>query len=93
MEDFSVGLLFSFIDFLLGGLAEGTEKKAFVTMRLILWSILCWFIVLVCIGVGFTALETWGIGFAIICWILALIFFAFWICLCYIIVKTHKGSK
>ena len=85
--------LFSLIDFFLVGLAEASGKKVFVTMRLILWSILCWFIILVCIGAGHTALETWGIGFAIICWLLALVFFALWICLCYIIVKTHKSKK
>lgn len=86
-----MGFLFSFIDFLLGGLAEGTGKKVFITIRIIFWSVLCWFIILVCVGAGRTALETRGIGFAIVCWLLGLIFLAFWICLCYIIVKTHKS--
>lgn len=89
-----MGFLISLVDFMLGGLVEATGKKVFIMIRLCFLSILSWFIILVCAVAGSTALELWGAGFigwmfAIIAWILALVFFTLWICLCYLCLKKY----
>lgn len=89
----------SFIsDFLDSFFSEGfseamNSKKVPLAIKLVLWLLLCTFIVAVCFLAGFSALENTGVAGAVICWVLALGFFILAAIGTYLIIKKSRRGK
>lgn len=89
----------SFInDFLDSLFSEGfseamNSKKIPLAVKLVLWLLLCAFIVTVCFLAGLSALENTGVAGAVICWVLALGFFIFGAIGTYLIIKKSRHGK